>query len=161
MKFSRKPPIDLMISFVISDTPFTMQSCSKPFTYGICLNELGDDTVHRFIGHEPSGKIFNEICLDSNCKFEIFGFQPSFFEFIRRKISKKFEKSVKQDWKLFSFHALAYIQGWLYVSTRQISSISMECLHISKQNFLVKCPYGCSLHLLITIFQQDLSLSKQ
>ena len=67
----------------------------------------------------------------------------------------------QQDWKLFSFHALAYIQGWLYVSTRQISSISMECLHISKQNFLVKCPYGCSLYLLIIIFQQDLSLSKQ
>ena len=32
------------------DTPFTMQSCSKPFTYGMCLNELGPDVVHRFIG---------------------------------------------------------------------------------------------------------------
>lgn len=50
------------------DTPFTMQSCSKPFTYGICLNELGDENVHRFIGHEPSGRNFNEICLDSTSK---------------------------------------------------------------------------------------------
>jgi len=48
--------------------PFTMQSCSKPFTYGICLNELGPDIVHRYVGHEPSGRNFNEICLDSNNK---------------------------------------------------------------------------------------------
>lgn len=49
--------------------PFTMQSCSKPFTYGIVLNELGEDIVHRYIGHEPSGRNFNEICLDNSSKF--------------------------------------------------------------------------------------------
>ena len=40
--------------FSIGDvnTPFTMQSCSKPFLYGICLNELGSDLVHNYIGHE-------------------------------------------------------------------------------------------------------------
>ena len=46
-------------------TPFTMQSCSKPFTYGICLNELGSKVVHQYVSHEPSGRNFNEICLDS------------------------------------------------------------------------------------------------
>jgi len=50
------------------DMPFTMQSCSKPFTYGICLEELGPEVVHRFIGHEPSGRNFNEICLDSSTR---------------------------------------------------------------------------------------------
>lgn len=50
------------------DTPFTIQSCSKPFTYGICLNELGSEVVHRYVGHEPSGRNFNEICLDSSSK---------------------------------------------------------------------------------------------
>ena len=30
--------------------PFTMQSCSKPFTYAVCLNELGSDTVHQYVG---------------------------------------------------------------------------------------------------------------
>ena len=49
-----------------------MQSCSKPFTYGICLNELGPDIVHRYVGHEPSGRNFNEICLDSNSEFIYF-----------------------------------------------------------------------------------------
>ena len=45
-------------------TPFTMQSCSKPFTYAVCLNELGSETVHQFVGQEPSGRMFNNLCLD-------------------------------------------------------------------------------------------------
>ena len=45
--------------------PFTIQSCSKPFTYAINLNELGKDVVNKYIGQEPSGRDFNEICLDS------------------------------------------------------------------------------------------------
>ena len=44
--------------------PFTIQSVSKPFTYAICLNELGPEIVHNYISHEPSGLNFNEIALD-------------------------------------------------------------------------------------------------
>ena len=44
--------------------PFTLQSVSKPFTYAICLNELGPEIVHNYISHEPSGRNFNEIALD-------------------------------------------------------------------------------------------------
>ena len=44
--------------------PFTLQSVSKPFTYAICLNELGPEIVHNYISHEPSGKNFNSIALD-------------------------------------------------------------------------------------------------
>jgi len=47
---------------------FTMQSCSKPFTYAMCLKELGPDIVHKYIGHEPSGRNFNDICLDRENK---------------------------------------------------------------------------------------------
>ena len=44
--------------------PFTMQSCIKPFTYAICLNELGPELVHKYVGYEPIGRNVNEICLD-------------------------------------------------------------------------------------------------
>jgi glutaminase len=44
--------------------PFTIQSCSKPFTYAICLSELGNDVVNKYIGQEPSGRNFNDLCLD-------------------------------------------------------------------------------------------------
>lgn len=46
--------------------PFTIQSCSKPLTYAIALNELGSETVHRYVGQEPSGRMFNELILDYN-----------------------------------------------------------------------------------------------
>ena len=44
--------------------PFTLQSVSKPFTYAVCLNELGPEVVHNYVSHEPSGRNFNEIVLD-------------------------------------------------------------------------------------------------
>ena len=52
--------------FSIGDinVPFTLQSCSKPFSYAICLNELGPDLVHKYVSYEPSGQDFNEIVLN-------------------------------------------------------------------------------------------------
>ncbi|XP_068226242.1 glutaminase kidney isoform, mitochondrial-like isoform X3 [Palaemon carinicauda] len=51
-----------------TDVNFTMQSCSKPITYGIALNELGNEMVHKYVGTEPSGRMFNAIVLDYNDK---------------------------------------------------------------------------------------------
>jgi glutaminase len=45
------------------DRPFTIQSISKPFTFGMALEELGEETVSRFVGVEPSGDAFNSIWL--------------------------------------------------------------------------------------------------
>ena len=52
----------------IGDTKpvFCIQSCSKPITYGIALDELGDDIVHNYVGKEPSGRNFNELCLNED-----------------------------------------------------------------------------------------------
>ncbi|KAK3859166.1 hypothetical protein Pcinc_034693 [Petrolisthes cinctipes] len=56
--------------FEIGDTNinFTIQSCSKPITYGMALNELGNEKVHTYVGTEPSGRMFNAIVLDYNDK---------------------------------------------------------------------------------------------
>ena len=45
------------------DVPFTIQSISKPFTFGMVLEELGRSTVSRYVGVEPSGDAFNSIWL--------------------------------------------------------------------------------------------------
>ena len=50
------------------NTKFTLQSCSKPFTYAICLSELGNEGVHKYIGQEPSGRNFNDLSLDTSNK---------------------------------------------------------------------------------------------
>ncbi|XP_020278119.1 glutaminase kidney isoform, mitochondrial isoform X4 [Pseudomyrmex gracilis] len=56
--------------FNIGDTsmPFTLQSCSKPLTYAIALDRLGQEVVHQYVGQEPSGRNFNELILDHNKK---------------------------------------------------------------------------------------------
>ena len=46
-----------------SRQPFTLQSISKPFTYGLALEENGEDKVLAKIGVEPSGDAFNAISL--------------------------------------------------------------------------------------------------
>lgn len=55
-------------SWGVTKIPFCLQSVSKPFTYAIALDELGADEVHSYVGQEPSGRLFNEICLDHNHK---------------------------------------------------------------------------------------------
>jgi len=53
------------ISFGDSKKFFCFQSVSKAFNYAIAASDLGADTVHKYVGQEPSGRLFNEICLDS------------------------------------------------------------------------------------------------
>ena len=43
---------------------FPVESTCKPVNYCLALEEHGEDTVHSFIGHEPSGASFNELTLD-------------------------------------------------------------------------------------------------
>lgn len=45
-------------------TPFTIQSMSKPFSYGHALSERGREAVERKVGVEPTGESFNSIVLD-------------------------------------------------------------------------------------------------
>ena len=43
------------------DRLFTIQSISKPFTYGLAMDEFGAERVHQHVGVEPSGDAFNSI----------------------------------------------------------------------------------------------------
>ena len=48
--------------------PFTIQSISKPFVYGMALEDHGRDYVLSRVGVEPSGEAFNSIILDQLSK---------------------------------------------------------------------------------------------
>jgi glutaminase len=48
------------------DTPFTIQSVSKPFTFGMAVEELGHEKVFQHVGVEPSGDAFNSIALQND-----------------------------------------------------------------------------------------------
>jgi glutaminase len=45
--------------------PFTIQSISKPLTFGMALEEFGPQEVARYVGVEPSGDAFNSIELEN------------------------------------------------------------------------------------------------
>jgi glutaminase len=45
--------------------PFTIQSVSKAFVFGLALELLGADHVESFVGVEPSGEAFNSIRLNA------------------------------------------------------------------------------------------------
>lgn len=47
-----------------TDATYTIQSISKPFTYGLALADRGFAGVEAKVGVEPSGEGFNEISLD-------------------------------------------------------------------------------------------------
>jgi len=53
-------------AYEVGDTrqPFTIQSISKPFVYGLALEDRGRDAVLAKIGVEPSGDAFNSISLE-------------------------------------------------------------------------------------------------
>jgi glutaminase len=46
------------------DQRFTIQSISKPFAYGLALEDLGVDAVSARVGVEPTGDPFNSITVD-------------------------------------------------------------------------------------------------
>jgi glutaminase len=46
------------------DRPFTIQSISKAFVYGLALEDRGREAVNRKVGVEPTGDAFNAIVLD-------------------------------------------------------------------------------------------------
>ncbi|HAF01722.1 MAG TPA: glutaminase A [Methylophilaceae bacterium] len=48
------------------ETLFTIQSISKPFSYGMALEAYGQEKVAQHVGVEPSGDAFNSIVLEKN-----------------------------------------------------------------------------------------------
>src|SRR5213075_2782657 len=47
-----------------SGQTFTIQSISKPFVYGLALEDNGRERVLQKVGVEPTGDAFNSISLD-------------------------------------------------------------------------------------------------
>ena len=62
-----------VVSIGDAHVPFTIQSISKPFVYGLALQCKGEEFVSKYVGTEPSGDAFNAIEVDP--KFH-YGYNP-------------------------------------------------------------------------------------
>ena len=47
-----------------SEDMFCIQSSCKPINYCLAVEGMGIDKVHQHVGHEPSGRSFNELSLN-------------------------------------------------------------------------------------------------
>ena len=52
-----------------TDVPFCLQSSSKAMMYTLALTLHGPEYVHQYIGFEPSGRPFNDLCLNPLSKY--------------------------------------------------------------------------------------------
>ena len=68
LHFVLLPPVPLKPPLPLHLTSCLLSPHSKPLTYGLVLDELGEDAVHQHVGQEPSGRMFNELVLDHNKK---------------------------------------------------------------------------------------------
>lgn len=59
------------LHFGDSDLEFSIQSCVKPLTYCLAVEEAGLRKTHRHIGIEPSGLAFNEVSLNADSKYAV------------------------------------------------------------------------------------------
>jgi glutaminase len=48
-----------------SEAAFCLQSVCKPVNYCLALETHGEETVHRHVGFEPSGQVFNALTLNA------------------------------------------------------------------------------------------------
>ena len=64
LSFSLSAQIDCTVLGVSPYESNLVQSVSKPFTYALVHEEIGADELHSYVGQEPSGRLFNDICLD-------------------------------------------------------------------------------------------------
>lgn len=48
------------------DIDFSVQSCGKPLLYSFCAESIGLDTIHKYVGSEPSGVAFNAFTLNAH-----------------------------------------------------------------------------------------------
>ena len=55
----------LVYDFGDTGTPFCLQSTSKPLAYCVARSQHDKKWVHEHVGYEPSGRAFNEHCLDN------------------------------------------------------------------------------------------------
>ncbi len=148
----------MICRFSLGDTevPFSMQSCSKPFTYAICLNELGSEVGpsvgaqsiargHIDIGHIcQRNEIFKKTIFtkkglteaaDSWPKNHILSLKvendlvpKSCYYFFRNFASNSFHR-----WRLF-----ADCKTWLWKVSRTPIYIHIERWGYDGENFLIK-----------------------
>ena len=101
---------------------FCIQSCSKPVTYGLSLNQYGDEVVHNYVGKEPSGRNFNELCLNEdglphNPLINSGAIMTTTLVYPNLELHERFDK-VMAFWKELTFNTVSFDNS-VYLSEKE------------------------------------------
>jgi glutaminase len=101
---------------------FCIQSCSKPITYGLALNDWGDKVVHNFVGKEPSGRNFNELCLNEdglphNPLINSGAIMTTSLVYPNMELHQRFDK-VMDFWRELTFNTVSFDNS-VYLSEKE------------------------------------------
>lgn len=123
----------------IGDTnvDFSVQSCTKPINYCIALEEHGEETFHRTVGREPSGRGFNELTLNKDNKPHnpmINAGAIATCSLIRQKVSgaDRFDHVMAQ-WERLAGHQKAGFSNAVYLSERQTADRNFALGYFMKE----------------------------
>jgi glutaminase len=124
----------------IGDTEhdFSVQSCTKPINYCIALEELGEETFHRTVGREPSGRGFNELTLNKDNKPHnpmINSGAIATCSLIRRdmRVADRFDHVMAQ-WARLAGNQKAGFSNAVYLSERQTADRNFALGYFMREN---------------------------
>jgi glutaminase len=124
---------------------FTLQSCSKIFTYLRACQQTTADAVHERVGHEPSGRAFNEFCFnDDNLPYNpminsgaimvVSMIESDKPQYIRYDEVKKFFKTMSGNVGVFNFDTSVYLSERQHADSNRALAYMMNGKNVFPDN---------------------------
>lgn len=141
---------------------FTLQSCSKVLTYLKACEETSPDNVHKHVGHEPSGRAFNEFCfnddglpynpmINSGAIMIISLIESTKPQYVRYDEIKKFFKRLSGNMGIFNF------DNGVYLSERDNADTNRALTYIMNGNNVF--PSNTNLETTLDLYFQTCSVA--
>ena len=116
---------------------FTLQSCSKIFTYLQACQNKGANLVHQHVGQEPSGRSFNEFCfnddglpfnpmINSGAIMVVSMIESENPLYIRYDEIRKFLKTLSGNVGIFNFDTTVYLSERAHADTNRALAYMMN-----------------------------------
>ena len=121
-------------------------NCSKPLTYAIACADNGPNKMHNYIGLEPSGRFFNELCLDYKSKWS---FCPSRLGCFVAPVSFTVLSAALSFWHYFTLHRDTKSMIFTYSPHRRKFKFLEDLSNLLKSNRLL---FSYEIKLLIHNF---------
>ncbi|PIQ26601.1 glutaminase A [bacterium (Candidatus Blackallbacteria) CG17_big_fil_post_rev_8_21_14_2_50_48_46] len=140
---------------------FCLQSVCKPANYCLTLEEHGEEIVHRHVGFEPSGQVFNALQLNSqglphNPLINAGGIMCCSLIRPQLSLSDRFE-AVSNFWRELSGGANPGFDNAVYQSERQSADRNRALAYFMRENKAF--PAGADLEETLELYFQCCSLS--